>query len=441
MNDFVCATEKTLLVTVAATPVANFRSPAVICENESGIVFQDFSYIPGGQAIMNKWWWEIDGNITNSNVPAAFNVNGTGGIRVRLAVNTSLGCRSDTLLRMLPVRHKPEARFSYSSPLCDNETILFRDESKMPSSAAEDYITKWYWQFDQGPVINTMNPSYQFTNGNRHVKLTAESNYGCKSVVADTLIFIHQKPNLHLAINDSCVRRLIRYDATDSRGDVTKWLWNFGTGLFAAGPSHTRTYANEAQMRLTVIGVTDHGCKDTIIRPFRIFENKSDAGTDTIVAKNEPVHLDAKGGGGVRYYWTPLTGLDNPNAERPVATLDHDQVYKLYTISKEGCDTYDQVYIKRYAGPELYIPNAFTPDNDGTNDQLKVFPVGIRKFNTLVVYTRNGQEVFRTSNYQLGWNGYFNGKKMGAGTYIAVAQAEDYRGKAIMKKTTVLLLR
>jgi gliding motility-associated-like protein len=286
-----------------------------------------------------------------------------------------------------------------------------------------------------------MNPVMHITSGSHDISLVVESNMGCKSEAADTSIFVHPKPNIALAINDSCVRRLIHYQATARLRNVIKWTWNFGNGQYVSGDQHTRTYANEASFLVVVIGETNEGCKDTAMRNFRIFENHANAGADTIVAKNEPVHLNAGGGNAVQYYWSPSDGLNNASIENPVATLDSDQLYKLYAISRQGCDTYSQIFIKRYAGPELYIPNAFTPDNDGKNDALKVFPVGIRRFEYLAIYSRNGQLLFRTSDYTKGWNGNFNGKKMDSGTYVAVAQAQDYRGKSMMKKTTVQLLR
>ncbi|RYZ54441.1 MAG: gliding motility-associated C-terminal domain-containing protein, partial [Sphingobacteriales bacterium] len=210
---------------------------------------------------------------------------------------------------------------------------------------------------------------------------------------------------------------------------------------YPAGQKHTRTYSAPVAFPVIVVGKTDEGCKDTVTRAFRVFENTAKAGADTIVAKREPVQLDAGGGPGLKFQWSPSLGLNDPAARNPVATLEADQLYKLYSVSEQGCTSLSEIFIKRYEGPELYIPNAFTPDNDGKNDRLKVFPVGIRRFNHLSVYSRTGQLLYRTTDYLQGWDGTLSGVKLDQGTYVAVAQAEDYRGKPLMKKTTVVLIR
>jgi gliding motility-associated-like protein len=440
MNDGTCGHDDYAFITVGSKPVADFLSPPVICENQKSVQFLDYSSVPGGGTSLNRWWWRIDKSTFASKVPGAVVVTGAGNIEVKLAVSSAFGCESDTVTRLMPVRYQPIANFAYSSLLCDNEPILFSDLSSMPSNSP-DRVTRWHWQLDNSSLNELTNPVLRIGSGLHVMKLVSESNMGCKSELMDSTFFVHPKPNISLTINDSCVRRIVVYEAASQLQNVSKWLWNFGTGQYISGEKHTRTYTSPARFPVQLIGQTNEGCKDTALRDFRIFENVANAGHDTIVAKHEPVQLDAHGGGGVKYVWSPSLGLNDAALEKPVATLDKDQLYKLYSVSEQGCVTYSQIFIKRYEGPELYIPNAFTPDNDGRNDALKVFPVGIRKFDYLAVFSRNGQLVYRTTDYLKGWNGNFNGKRMEAGTYVAVAVAQDYRGKAMMKKTTVILLR
>lgn len=186
---------------------------------------------------------------------------------------------------------------------------------------------------------------------------------------------------------------------------------------------------------------TNKGCKDTIIRAFTIYDNKALAGRDTLAAWGEPVQLNAKGGADVIYTWTPAVGLNNPSLENPVATLSKDQLYKLDAVTDKGCDSHSSILIKRYNGPELYIPTAFTPNGDGLNDVLKVFPVGTKKFHFFSVYDRKGQQLFYTADYNKGWDGTFSGSKMESGVYIVYATATDYKGNAMIKKGTVTIIR
>lgn len=222
---------------------------------------------------------------------------------------------------------------------------------------------------------------------------------------------------------------------------MQNWYWDQGSGLKKGPLTFNKAFTTEGDHPLVLIGETNQGCKDTIIRPFRIYDNKSFAGNDTIVAKNQPVYLDAGGGSNVLYTWTPSIGLSDPASEKPVALLDRDQLYTLYSVTDKGCDARSDIFIKRYKGPDIYIPNAFTPNNDGKNDQLKVVPIGIKSFLFLAIYNRFGQQVFYTTDKYAGWNGKFNGLQQDAGNYVAVSKAIDYNGNVMTRQENVVLLR
>jgi gliding motility-associated-like protein len=72
---------------------------------------------------------------------------------------------------------------------------------------------------------------------------------------------------------------------------------------------------------------------------------------------------------------------------------------------------------------------------------LKVFPVGIKSFTFFAVYNRYGELIFRTTDYSKGWDGTYKGKPLDSGTFVAIAQAIDYKGKLLSTKGTVILLR
>ena len=99
------------------------------------------------------------------------------------------------------------------------------------------------------------------------------------------------------------------------------------------------------------------------------------------------------------------------------------------------------ILVRRYDGPEIYVPSAFTPNKDGNNDLLRAFPAGIKSFEYFSIYNRNGQLVFSTKNHYAGWDGNFKGVKLDAGNYVWAARAIDYRGKVLFRKGNVLLLR
>ncbi len=168
------------------------------------------------------------------------------------------------------------------------------------------------------------------------------------------------------------------------------------------------------------------------------------AGRDTVAAINQPIQLSVRetGTAGVTSYsWSPGLYLDNPNSSTPIAILTQDQRYIVTGTTADGCEGMDDVLVKVYKGPEIYVPSGFTPDNDGRNDLLRAIPVGIREFQFFNVYNRWGQLIFSTRDPKIGWDGRINGIEQPTGSYVWIAQAIDYNGKLISRKGMVTVIR
>ncbi len=440
-NAGTCYTEKLLQVVVVPKPVADFNFPPLICEGQTPVTLTNSSSTPGVPATINQWWWNLNGVVSTLSVPAPFTTNLGGQYPVRLVVTTTEGCVSDTASKTIPVRYRPLASFSVSDPLCENVVSRFTNTSSLPAAAAPEYIKDLYWQFDNATNMTGQEPAINLNANSHAVLLIAETDYGCKSVPLVKNIIVHPKPRITLTISDSCVRRSIAYKAADSTGSGTVWYWNFGSGVQQLNNVVYKNYSFAFSNSITLKARNSFGCEETHTRPFTIFKNNAVAGRDTITAIDEPVQLNAAGDSGCKYLWTPQTGLNNNAIGNPIATYDRDQLYYLDATTKEGCDSRSRILIKRFKGPELYIPSAFTPNGDGYNDYLKVFPAGIKSFDYFAVYNRFGQQVFYTKDFSKGWDGTFKGSKLDPGAYVAMAKAVDYKGRVMFQKLSVLLLR
>lgn len=440
-NDSSCSITSQIQVTVVPPPVASFITPPIICQSQTLINFTDQSSVPSGLSAVNYWWWNIDGNPFNGKTPASFISNVPGPLMIKQVVATAEGCLSDTNAITLNIRYKPTAALTYGTLLCDNEVITFSDRSTLPQEAKGEEMAKWYWSLNNTIADGRQNPNLNLAAGNYDTRLVAETNFGCKSDAVDSFFTIHPKPGIQLKMNDSCVVVRINLQAVDLLGTVDKWYWDFGEGFAQRSNMLTRYYAPAGNYPFTLLGQTIFGCKDTIIKPLVIYDNKSFAGNDTLAAMGQPVQLNANGGPTVTYTWSPATGFDNAHIENPVATLDYDQTYRMASISDKGCRAACSIVIKRMKGPALYIPTGFTPNNDNLNEVLTVTTVGIKTFNYFAVYNRWGQRVFFSTDAKKAWNGTFNGALSPAGNYVAVASAIDYTGKNMLEKVNVVLIR
>lgn len=88
----------------------------------------------------------------------------------------------------------------------------------------------------------------------------------------------------------------------------------------------------------------------------------------------------------------------------------------------------------------LLVPNVFTPNGDGQNDQFRVAYKSIISFDAWV-YNRWGRKVFYWNDPQKGWDGNINGKKATPGPYFYVIKATGSDGVKYLKKGDINLLR
>jgi gliding motility-associated-like protein len=170
---------------------------------------------------------------------------------------------------------------------------------------------------------------------------------------------------------------------------------------------------------------------------------KAFAGRDTSVVVGQ--ELQFNGSGGVGYFWSPPTGLSSTIISNPIGLYspEIDSVrYKLLVTDQAGCSDSAFVLVKVFkTHPYIFVPTAFTPNNDGLNDVVRPIAVGIQKIKYFSIYNRWGQMVFTTTVNGYGWDGKIAGKPQNSGTFVWMVSAIDYTGKPFFLKGTVTLIR
>jgi gliding motility-associated-like protein len=161
---------------------------------------------------------------------------------------------------------------------------------------------------------------------------------------------------------------------------------------------------------------------------------------EIIASQGDQVMLQASSVA-TNYLWSPTLGLNNPFIANPVVTVDRDIIYKVTATTSAGCKGEASISIKVYKGPDLYVPTAFTPNNDGRNDLFYPFPVGIKTLTYFRVYNRWGEVIFSTNQLMKGWDGKAGNLEQPSGVYVWMVEGISKEGKKITKKGTVNLIR
>jgi gliding motility-associated-like protein len=98
--------------------------------------------------------------------------------------------------------------------------------------------------------------------------------------------------------------------------------------------------------------------------------------------------------------------------------------------------------VRVYKGrPVIFVPSAFTPNNDGKNDILRPIAAGMGQFEYFNIYNRWGQLIFTTRINGQGWDGKVNGRLQDTGTYVWTVKAVDYTGRSYFEKGLFTLIR
>ncbi len=150
----------------------------------------------------------------------------------------------------------------------------------------------------------------------------------------------------------------------------------------------------------------------------------------------ETLSLDA--GIGLSYYWTP--GGDTTR----YFTVTEPGTYHVLITHASGCTKSDSVTVTEFCKETLYIPGAFTPNNDGRNDLFYADGTNVLNFE-IIIFNRWGQPVFNTSSLGTtgAWDGKLNEKPVPEGLYtyqVSYDSLQSNGKKKLEKKSGTFVL-
>lgn len=416
----------------------NFPPDQVTCFPEP-IRFLDNSTTFGD---IKEWYWSFgDGTTSSLKNPLPHVYPAPGNYEVTLNILGSDGCLSDTFRQTVVAGSIPIADFGFTNePHCDDKAIEFVNQSTVNFGT----IDTWHWKINNDSyTTGTDTFSKILPIGQYDLSLTVTTREGCASAITNKSIAVFEHPEISVAdASDACRWEPVHFTSLNAKPSVAvqQWYWSFGDGNSGLQATTQHAYADTGTYNVSVYAIADNGCASAPVNQLvQIFGTYAQAGRDTVVAKGQPLQLNASGG--AIFSWSPVTGLSDPSIADPVAILDRDTRYILTATTAAGCASYDTVLVKVYEGPEFYVPTAFTPNNDGINDWFRFIPVGMDGIHYFRIYNRYGQLLYQSPDPQKGWDGNFNGRPQPQDTYIWMLEGRDYRGQTIRKKGTVTIIR
>ena len=413
---------------------SEFETNSVRNEFCLGTPIQFKNNATGSVGISNYLWDFGDGNTsTIANPMHDYSVIGEYTVKFQFTSND--GCESKVFSNTLIVGDIPKATMVVSDT-CEslNPTITTKAVTLIGQ------INQWEWNLNNQPFSTEKNPNLStLLPGNYTLSYRASSEYGCISDPAQDDFTILPKPAISFSSNDACVGEVIRFKGLKMDDQaVSKWQWQFDNEM-QNGQEAQYSFGSKGTYPVTLTATGMNGCSSIFEKSLFINFPVANAGQDTIVLPNTPFQLNASGGN--TYSWTPSLGLNNISVYNPVGKIENDIRYTVQVTTIEGCTDTASLKVTVFKGSAIYVPNAFTPNNDGLNDVLKPYFIGIKSLSFFTIHDRWGKKLFSTNSLTAGWNGVSGGKIMESGTYVWVLRAVDIIGKIYDLNGTFTILK
>ncbi len=403
--------------------------PAAICE-ETTAQFAGTTLLQG-QPI---WQWIFhDGTVINQQNPPAKLYNDPGNYEVKLLVDNN-GC-VDTIKHLLQVNAKPVVSLSVNEAwLCEGSNLFV--------TASGGALYEWS---PAAGLNTTAGPDIVASPVNDMVYTVAVTNtQGCGNTGSVNIKVVHPF-TLQLANEATiCSGKSIILHA--SGADNYQWIQNT-TGLSntqipdpIATPVTSTTY--------TVKGTDIHNCfTDTKTINVKVQAAPTvNAGADMEIMAGTPYSLRPSASSDVTSWnWSPSTYLTCTNCADPQTNPLEQMNYVVKVSNAYGCSATDTITVKLLCNESrIFIPAAFTPNNDGLNDRFIIQSQGIQKINNLRIYNRWGEILFQRNNFTPGdqnasWNGMYKGLLVPSGVYIYMTEM-SCNGQTFSRNGTVTVM-
>lgn len=351
---------------------------------------------------------------------------------------TNIGCvASDTITvnvdPLPPIQPGPMYR------ICPRDTL------QLTAGAGVDNA---FWTPNLYINDTTLTNPLVFPPDSQNYRVTGFNETGC-SISKLVRVYVIQKVNADILIGDTlvCEGGEIVLDASVYEASAldTDYLWIPSTYLSADNVQDPTVDAPFGNYTYTLI-VSSTNCEpdtdnvNVTIAPIPNVE----AGDDQTVTDGTTVQIYASSPNDVTYNWQISTNeLSCTDCRRPFVTAQSTETFYVTATNQWGCFDVDSVTITvvKCDPSMVFVPNTFTPNNDGLNDVLYVRGIGLRKLEYFRVFDRWGQLVYESQNINEGWDGKINNRTADIATYVYAVKGECSSGSTVEINGNVTLVR
>jgi gliding motility-associated-like protein len=372
--------------------------------------------------------------------PAAVSASGTYYIK-----STSGAC-SVIAPVVVTINITPTLVITNPAPVCAPATVDITAAAVTAGSTGAGVLSYWTSAAATTPLANPSNIS---ASGTYYIQSAA----GTCATIAPVTVAVNPSPvALFVGSGSGCVPVSVTFtdQSTISSGSITGWNWTFGDGGTSTvqNPSHVYSSAGNYTVTLTVTSNT--GCTGTLTitnmihvlnRPVASFT----APMQTSIT-NPVVQFSNNSVGGTSYIWNfgdPNCSSSDNASTLPNPAHEYSMVgtYCALLVASNGACT-DTAKLCVVIAPlfTFYVPNAFSPNGDGTNDEFYGKGENIVSYE-MSIFDRWGNSLFHTEDINKHWDGTVHGNVAQEDVYVYVINIKDNLGEGHKYIGSVTLVR
>lgn len=402
-----CSNQTQQDITIYPVPVPAFTNNTA-CENYATL-FNEQSTISSGNIV--NWFWNFgDGNNMNEQNPSHTYFT-FGNYNATLTVTSNNGCVA-SITQPVTVHASPIPDFTATN-VCHTNGNIFTNTTTLGQGA----VAINNWDFSDGNTSLQNSPSHIFAlPGTYQVTLTTTTDNGCTESVTKPAV-VYPLPVVTYVSNatEGCEPLQINFfdQTTILPTDIlAQWNWVFGDGQTSTQQNPMHIYS-QGTYTVTLTVTSGNGCSTTHTtnnmitswpKPFAGFVYNPQR-----VGITEPmITFSDQSSGATQWLWD-FGDFNTSQETNPIHQYTDTGTYIIEqrVYNDFGCS--DTVFHTVIIDPEFifYIPNAFTPNNDGKNETFTGYGFGFKDF-VMRIYNRWGEQVFTSEDYSQPWNGKEN---------------------------------
>lgn len=425
VNNNGCISNKSDSILVNSLPLVSITANNVC--NDTPVTIVNNSTIATGN-ISSSYWNFGDGQTSNLLSPTNHNYSSPGTYTINYIATSNKLCK-DSISKRVEVYEMPISDF-ISDSVCEGNSTNIQSASSVGSGS----IMNWEFSFNSQIIGLDSSIQYLFPcNGTHEVMHVVTTNNGCRDTIFDNvLVYSNPVVNFTGGPLNGCQPLDVSFQnlTTNIDGSIDTLIWNFGDGNASSLNTTNHIYEDAGFYDVALEAISTNGCSsDTTFRNYvEVYQNPeaffvhepspTDILSPVIYFKNQSLNAN--------YYNWNLGDGNLSNESDPIHQYEAAGNYPIQLIASaiNGCK--DTVYGEVIVNPAytLYVPNTFTPNNDGRNDVFLCSGIGIVNFK-MSIFSRWGNHICTLNDINQSWDGYDDGKLSQEDTYIYLIEVID----------------